>query len=249
MFIDWVDLVSPLLEFIGVEPNDYVSHKRFLALFAGGMLPIISLSFLHMLVKFTEEDRVEEEKLLVDEHKSLIDKHIIEEEIEKYKHEQEKINASDLIGEISRVRLSEEDLKRIEEFLASRPKPTENFDKIIKAHDDFTQNTINDVNVPVNDVIIELPKVPQEIARTEEEVVEPLDDSGSRNDYSDNSTDINSEPLIEESTISEPENQIPIDDDMIPLLEDFVPEPEDLGLFEPNEETPSEPQIEMEKKN
>jgi hypothetical protein len=50
-FISWVELFSPLLELIGVESNDYVGHKRFLAFFAGGMLPIISLSFLHMLVK------------------------------------------------------------------------------------------------------------------------------------------------------------------------------------------------------
>jgi hypothetical protein len=34
-----------------------VGHKRFLALFAGGMLPLISLSFLHMLVKFEEDDK------------------------------------------------------------------------------------------------------------------------------------------------------------------------------------------------
>ena len=55
-FKQWVELVSPLVEFMGVEPTDFVGHKRFLAFFAGGMLPIISLSFLHMLVKFTEED-------------------------------------------------------------------------------------------------------------------------------------------------------------------------------------------------
>jgi hypothetical protein len=43
---------------MGVESGDFVGHKRFLALFAGGMLPIISLSFLHMLVKFEEEERL-----------------------------------------------------------------------------------------------------------------------------------------------------------------------------------------------
>ncbi len=57
-FKDWVDLVDPLVSFIGVESGDYIGHKRFLALFAGGMLPIISLSFLHMLVKFEEEDKI-----------------------------------------------------------------------------------------------------------------------------------------------------------------------------------------------
>jgi hypothetical protein len=56
-FKDWVDMVDPLVSFLGVDSGDPVGHKRFLALFAGGMLPIISLSFLHMLVKFEEEDK------------------------------------------------------------------------------------------------------------------------------------------------------------------------------------------------
>lgn len=54
-FKDWVDLVDPLVSFLGV--GDIAGHKRFLALFSGGMLPLISLSFLHMLVKFEEEDK------------------------------------------------------------------------------------------------------------------------------------------------------------------------------------------------
>jgi hypothetical protein len=56
-FKDWVDMVDPLVSFLGVESGDLVGHKRFLALFAGGMLPLISLSFLHMLVKFEEEEK------------------------------------------------------------------------------------------------------------------------------------------------------------------------------------------------
>lgn len=56
-FKDWVDLVSPLVQYMGVESGDFVGHKRFLAFFSGGMLPIISLSFLHMLVKFEEEEK------------------------------------------------------------------------------------------------------------------------------------------------------------------------------------------------
>ena len=56
-FKDWVDLVDPIVSYLGVESGDPVGHKRFLAFFAGGMLPIISLSFLHMLVKFEEEEK------------------------------------------------------------------------------------------------------------------------------------------------------------------------------------------------
>jgi len=56
-FKDWVDMVDPLVSYLGVESGDMIGHKRFLALFAGGMLPLISLSFLHMLVKFEEEEK------------------------------------------------------------------------------------------------------------------------------------------------------------------------------------------------
>lgn len=59
-FKNWVELVSPLVNFIGVEPTDLIGHKRFLSFFAGGILPIISLSFLHMLIKFTEKDDVKQ---------------------------------------------------------------------------------------------------------------------------------------------------------------------------------------------
>jgi hypothetical protein len=63
-FKDWVDLVNPLVSFLGVDAGDMVGHKRFLALFAGGMLPLISLSFLHMLVKFEEEEKKKDIEVL-----------------------------------------------------------------------------------------------------------------------------------------------------------------------------------------
>jgi phosphoglycerol transferase MdoB-like AlkP superfamily enzyme len=56
-FKDWVDMVDPLVSYLGVESGNMIGHKRFLSLFAGGMLPLISLSFLHMLVKFEEEEK------------------------------------------------------------------------------------------------------------------------------------------------------------------------------------------------
>jgi hypothetical protein len=56
-FKNWVDMTDPLVSFLGVESGNMIGHKRFLALFAGGMLPLISLSFLHMLVKYEEEGK------------------------------------------------------------------------------------------------------------------------------------------------------------------------------------------------
>jgi hypothetical protein len=71
-FKDWVDMVDPIVSYLGVESGDFVAHKRFLALFSGGMLPLISLSFLHMLVKFEEEEKnksikINPENLNIDE--------------------------------------------------------------------------------------------------------------------------------------------------------------------------------------
>jgi hypothetical protein len=107
-FKDWVDLVAPLLEFMGVEPTDFVGHKRFLALFSGGMLPIISLSFLHMLVKFTEEDRLKES---VNE--------TVDEKI------QNNVVNADLADEALRLKLTERDLEILERYLSNPPEPNE----------------------------------------------------------------------------------------------------------------------------
>jgi hypothetical protein len=109
-FISWVELVSPLIEFIGVESTDMVGHKRFLAVFSGGMLPLISLSFLHMLVKFTEEDRV-----------NFINKSKDQNDITQ-KEEKNVIESKELISEVSRIRLSQEDLDFIEEILNKKEK-------------------------------------------------------------------------------------------------------------------------------
>lgn len=87
-FKDWMDLVDPIVSYLGVESGDPVGHKRFLALFSGGMLPIISLSFLHMLVKFEEDDKKTTKELPgeidVEELSTIIGKQEAELEKEKY---------------------------------------------------------------------------------------------------------------------------------------------------------------------
>ncbi len=88
-FKDWVDLVDPFVSYLGVESGDPIGHKRFLALFAGGMLPIISLSFLHMLVKFEEEEKKKnpnDVQPVIDIDELSIKAGKIEAEIEKEKY-------------------------------------------------------------------------------------------------------------------------------------------------------------------
>ncbi len=142
-FKDWVGLVSPLVEFMGVEPTDFVGHKRFLAFFAGGMLPIISLSFLHMLVKFTEEDRLNEVK---EDVKDEIDP-----------------------SEIARVRLSEADLKILEEALLKPQEPNEKLKEAAKRYSEKVRENhthIEDFDVEVK---VEKPSIfPKEVEYDEE---------------------------------------------------------------------------------
>lgn len=96
-FKNWVDMVDPIVSFLGVESGDAVGHKRFLALFAGGMLPIISLSFLHMLVKFEEEEKKKnlinpEFDIDIEELSKMVGKKENEEEKKRYKPTQQDLN-------------------------------------------------------------------------------------------------------------------------------------------------------------
>lgn len=102
LFKNWVDMVDPIVSFLGVESGDAVGHKRFLALFAGGMLPIISLSFLHMLVKFEEEEK----------NKMFSNSELDIQELSKVVGKEEKT------VEENRYKPSEEDLVELEKHLA-----------------------------------------------------------------------------------------------------------------------------------
>jgi hypothetical protein len=72
------------------------------------MLPIISLTFLHMLVKFTQENKSE----------TPTNNEPIGENIPV-------IDAKDIMGEVSKVRLDDEDFEKLERFLNSKQKSEE----------------------------------------------------------------------------------------------------------------------------
>jgi hypothetical protein len=56
LFKQWMEMAAPLFEPMGVEPTDIPTHKLILALFSGGLLPIISLTFAHMLVVYSNRE-------------------------------------------------------------------------------------------------------------------------------------------------------------------------------------------------
>lgn len=162
-FKDWVDLVDPLVSFIGVESGDYIGHKRFLALFAGGMLPIISLSFLHMLVKFEEEDRGKKETSTTNENIPIL--LTPNSEIEKYTPTEEEL----AILEEKLRQINENKFKNLEPKIEEETptqKPPEKIEETVV--EDTSES--NQLEPPVEEIIIqELIEVPN-IEDTEQEV-------------------------------------------------------------------------------
>ena len=169
-FRDWVDLVLPLTELMGVDSTDLVGNKRFLAFFAGGMLPIISLSFLHMLVKFTEEDRLKE-----NETPPIKESESNPEDLKNF------------IDESVRLHLSENDLKKLEEVLLNPPKPNEKLkeaaqrysDEVREKHthiDDFNETSVKSelTQEERGEILAEMMKNDQELGLYDEPFDNPL---------------------------------------------------------------------------
>jgi hypothetical protein len=207
LFKDWVDLVAPLISLMGVDENDLIGHKRFLALFSGGLLPLISLSFLHMLVKFTEEDRMKEQNQKVETLNENLEQEIrdrIEKEI------LERINAplvdaKDIVSEVSKIRLSEEELNKLENILLKKPiKTIDNQDA-----EETVQNESTNTNHNIEEKVIE-ESYDSSIEEIQEEVYE-ID-----NPYSENAE------IIE--NIVQPETEVKQDQEIIkPIEQDIKP--------------------------
>jgi hypothetical protein len=212
-FKDWVDLVAPLVEFMGVDSTDYVGHKRFLALFSGGMLPLISLSFLHMLVKFTEEDRLNQKP---------VDKEPV------------KINSSEIVSEVSRLRLSEDDLQILEKALLDPQEPNE---ALVEAAIKY-ENTKKERQ---RELLAEMMKNDQELGLYDEPYDNPLiKEPVVSDDFTiglDGAFEMTSEPISTETPKTAPEMVITTNDDIISTIpaDDEI---SDWDLTDIPEETP-----------
>jgi hypothetical protein len=238
-FKDWVDLVAPLLEFMGVEATNLVGHKRFLALFAGGMLPMISLSFLHMLVKFTEEDRLKED------NKPSVDKQI-----------QDNIINADLADESARLKLTEKDLEILQRFLENPPEPNEALKEAAKKYKEKIENEQPKVNETpskerIDEVLSEMMRLDEELGLYDEpfdnpliktEVIPALSDEEVRemfiNEWERKFEDIQDEDLVSD------EAPALIEKTQLQKLEDYVNPQTEEELEEIIQEEPTEEEIE-----
>jgi len=117
-FKDWVELSNIFFQYI-IDENDIVGHKRLLAVFSGGLLPIISLTFLHMLVKLRDQTKNEIE---------TPNQVITEEELDRLSTEAGKMEAQ----EQQKVYVpTQDDLDKLEKYLdnLTKNKPTLPFEK------------------------------------------------------------------------------------------------------------------------
>lgn len=103
-FKDWVELSNIFFQYI-IDENDIVGHKRLLAVFSGGLLPIISLTFLHMLVKLRDQTKVD-----VETPKQVIS----EEELDKLSTEAGKLEAQE---QAKVYTPTQDDLDKLETYL------------------------------------------------------------------------------------------------------------------------------------
>lgn len=160
-FKDWVELVDPIVSYLGVESGDVIGHKRFLSLFAGGMLPIISLSFLHMLVKF-EEDEKENNRESVKETTKPINVEELSIEVAKQGAEIEKEN------EQLKFTPTQEQLDEFERLLMKKYQIQE--EPVIESQ----EGIVEDKPEPMSSTQEDLKKLEAELIRINEEKFETL---------------------------------------------------------------------------
>lgn len=121
-FKDWISMVGGLFENMGVDKTDISSHKLILSFLTGGLLPIISLTFAHMLVKFSEQN-----KTVVIEEVKKEEKVEIKEEIKDLSQEIDEDNYEEIKNKFIEKKLMEErdikykptqdDLNKLDDFL------------------------------------------------------------------------------------------------------------------------------------
>lgn len=170
LFLDWIDLVDPLVQFMGIESNDIVGHKRFLAFFSGGMLPLISLSFLHMLVKFEEEEKNKKIISVDTSNKEVITENEIKPNVILNVDELDEQSKENLSKQIGKIEYEKENEKFV---------PTE--EMLIKLQEELEKlNKLKFGQINKEDLVQEIPQ-PDLIIEDEEES-EPITESETKDE-------------------------------------------------------------------
>lgn len=190
-FQDWINMVGGLFENMGIEKTDLNTHKTLLSFLTGGLLPIISLTFAHMLVKFSENESKKEEKGTIEEVKVEKEKEVkftpTEEQIETLNSILKNYQGpTHVIPDVEPVTINEDKLLKIENILNNynngsydeiieEPKIEET---ILEIKETFEEIKTEEQPEIINDIIVEeIPQQTEPITLIEEDKKKTFDDN------------------------------------------------------------------------
>jgi hypothetical protein len=160
LFKQWMEMAGPLFEPMGIETTNTPTHKLILALFSGGLLPIISLTFAHMLVVYSnreeqitiptpvidldevsrqagliEKQNQQEETINISQEKiDLLEKHLNELQNEKFGKTEELVSepqkVEEIIEEPTEIKVEDEVVEPQEEIIIDNQTVEELKDKL-----------------------------------------------------------------------------------------------------------------------
>jgi hypothetical protein len=160
LFKQWMEMAGPLFEPMGIETTNTPTHKLILALFSGGLLPIISLTFAHMLVVYSnreeqitnptpvidldevsrqagliEKQNQKEETINISQEKiDLLEKHLNELQSQKFGKTEELVSepqkVEEIIEEPTEIKIEEEVVEPQEEIIIDNQTVEELKDKL-----------------------------------------------------------------------------------------------------------------------
>jgi len=164
LFKQWVELAGPLLETFGVDITDMLAQKRWLALISGGMLPLISLTFAHMLVKYSEQAKSETIPMV-----EVTDEIINELSTEAGKKEKE------IVEKYQPYTPTQDDLNKLQELFEKKYNQTietdSEVDKELEQYIDLTNEPVSDT---VSEIITPTPTPSEPLYFVDDEpVIEP----------------------------------------------------------------------------
>jgi len=150
-FKDWVDMISGLLEPIGVDPTDVVAHRRILAFITGGLIPFISLTFAHMLIVYSSKLQTKEDVIdpVNDTVNDTVNQPVVltEEELIEFSKKAGMMEAEQVEEKINPT---PEDLVRLEEALKNLEEKSKIEEPVVT--DETTQYFVDDEEIIVSEL-------------------------------------------------------------------------------------------------
>lgn len=147
-FKNWIDMISGILEPLGVDSTDVVSHRRILAFITGGLIPFISLTFAHMLIVYSSKTQNNEDVVEPTIEPTVEPIIITEEVIEDLSTKAGKIEAQQ---PEEKINPSPEELIRLEEALKFLQRKVKTIDTVEEVETEETTTYYVDDEVIIDE--------------------------------------------------------------------------------------------------